>query len=184
MNDYSFKYKIVYQKDLKKYMIKNSKDLDFLITTRIDYDDCIYYDAVNDVRKMININKPILIHGYNSGLFYPELTKKYYQYIYNSNDGVWSVFGSLILVLNKVNDSYNIYDLGNHCFLKKTLMKSYKTFGIKEINYEPIIIDNGDPKFIYVRQNNSLCLEDTNKWGIDSEKNIIINFNITKFFGK
>lgn len=180
----SFESLILYEKELKNYIKNKVYGSDILITTRIDYDDCIYYDAVNDVRKMININKPILIHGYNSGLFYPESTEKYYQYIYNNNNGVWGVFLSLILVLNKVNDNYNIYDLGNHCLLRQTLMKSYKTFGIMEINYEPIIIDYGDPKFIYVRQNYSHGLEDTNKWHIDSEKNIIFNFNITKFFGK
>ena len=45
---------------------------DVLITTRIDYDDVIYYDAVNDVRKVININKPIFIHGFNKGYYYFE----------------------------------------------------------------------------------------------------------------
>ena len=61
----SFEKKIIYQKDIKNYVRNLTKGFEVLITTRIDYDDIIYYDAVNDVRKAININKPILIYGYN-----------------------------------------------------------------------------------------------------------------------
>ena len=39
-----------------------SKIIFILITSRIDYDDRIYYDAVNDVRKAVNIHKPILFY--------------------------------------------------------------------------------------------------------------------------
>ena len=39
---------------------------------QIVINNCIYFDAVNDVRKIINIKKPILLHGYNSGSFYHE----------------------------------------------------------------------------------------------------------------
>ena len=67
-------------------------------------------------------------------------------------DCIWSVFISLILILNKVNDTYNVYDLGNHGFIRKTLLEKYNLFGRNELNYEPAIIDNGIPKFIYVRQ--------------------------------
>ena len=50
--------KIIIKYD-KAYIRNISKGYHILITTRIDYDDQIYYDAVNDVRKAININKPI-----------------------------------------------------------------------------------------------------------------------------
>ena len=64
----SFEKIIILEKELKNYLRNKTKDFDVLITTRIDYDDGIYYDAVNDVRKLININKPILVHGYNIGV--------------------------------------------------------------------------------------------------------------------
>ena len=54
-----FEYGILCQKDFKNYVRNKSKGYDVLITTGIDYDDIIYYDAVNDVRKMINVKKPI-----------------------------------------------------------------------------------------------------------------------------
>ena len=68
--DNSFQKKIISQNKLKKYLRNITKDNDVLITTRIDYDDGIYYDAVNDVRKCINIDKPILVYGYNRGVIY------------------------------------------------------------------------------------------------------------------
>ena len=182
MNDYSFKYKIVYQKDLKKYMIKNSKDLDFLITTRIDYDDSIYYDAVNDARKQIDINKPIFLHGYNKGVYYFEENDKYYDYYNNfDNRGVMSIFISLILNLKKVNDTISIYDLGDHTYIKKTLLKKYKSFGIKELNYDPALFDESSQKFIYVRQNYSGAFDFTKKIPRISRP---INFNLSSFYGK
>ena len=52
-----FEYEMLCQKDFKNYVRNKSKGHDVLITTRIDYDDIIYYDAVNDVRKIILIIK-------------------------------------------------------------------------------------------------------------------------------
>ena len=76
----SFDYDIIYEKNIKNYTRNLSKSYNVLITTRIDYDDKIYYDAVNDVRKAINPNKPILLYGYNSGVYYFEINGKYYDY--------------------------------------------------------------------------------------------------------
>ena len=50
----SFEKKIIYERDIKNYIRNITKDFDVLITTRIDYDDIIYFDAVNDIRKAIN----------------------------------------------------------------------------------------------------------------------------------
>ena len=50
-----FKSNYIYEKDLKNYVRDSSKGYDILITTRIDYDDRIYYNAVNDARKQIDL---------------------------------------------------------------------------------------------------------------------------------
>ena len=103
----SFEYTIIYQKELNNYIREKSKGIDILITTRIDYDDEIYYNAINDIRKIIDIDKPAFLHGYNRGVYFFESNGKYYEYYYNyDNKGVMSVFFSLILNLHKVNDSY------------------------------------------------------------------------------
>lgn len=178
----SFESKVIYQKDLRKYLKNITRGFDVFITTRIDYDDRIYYDAVNDVRKAININRPMIIYGYNRGLYYFEFNDKYYDFYNNyNNQGAMSIFISLITVLNKVNNTYTIYDLGNHIMIRKTLLEKYKSYGIKKLNYEPCIFDNGAPKFVYVRHNYS--------WYINYSREIpkkykIKGFNFNKFYGK
>ena len=134
----SFDYKIIYQKDIKNFIKNMTKGYDVLISTRIDYDDQIYYDAVNDVRKEINVNKPILVYGYHRGFYYFESNGKYYEF-YNSfgNNGPMSVFASLIIILNKVNGTYNIYEIGNHMFIRKNILENYKSYGIEKLNYDP-----------------------------------------------
>ena len=90
----SFQWYIVNDKDIKNFLRNITKGFDILITTRIDYDDRIYYDAVNDVRKEIIFYKPMLFHGYNRGLYFFELDNKYYDFEYKLNSGVFSVFES------------------------------------------------------------------------------------------
>ena len=180
--DYSFQYEILFSDNIKYYVRNISKGFDVLITTLIDYDDRIYYDAVNDVRKAININRPLIIHGYTRGVYYFEQNNKYYELFGNfNNSGPMSVFHSLITVLNKVNDSYTIFDLHGHSICRKILLKKYKSFGIKNLNYEPAIFDSGDIKFVWVRQkfsalyNNSIRKQKTLK---------LFNFNLSNFYGK
>ena len=153
-----------------------------MITTRIDYDDRIYYDAVNDVRKAVDIKKPIILYGYNKGFFYYEKNNKYYEF--NRNDttnGLMSVFSSLIIVLNKVNKTFDIYELGTHMWVRKKILRSYKTFGIKELNYEPAIYDSGGRKFVWVRQKYSGQFHFTNSIG---KKLNLCKFNLSQFYGK
>ena len=146
-------------------------------------DDCIYYDAVNDVRKLIDINKPIFLHGYRKGVYYFEENDKYYDFFYKShnNEGVMSIFISLIINLNKVNDTVTVQDLGFHTYIKKTLLNEYKSYGIKEINYDPALFEIAGPKFIYVRQNYSLTYDESRSV---QKTSIPVNFDINKFFGK
>lgn len=180
--NYSFDCFVVNQNSIKKFIKKISKGSDVLISTRIDYDDQIYYDAVNDVRKAVNINKPMILYGYNRGVHYFEYNKKYYEFFSTfNNEGVMSVFASLIVVLKKVNSTYIVYDLGNHMLLRKQVLNSYKLYGIKSLNYEPAIFDNGAPKFIYVRQKYSGG--NTNYKYIPANLKEV-NFSINKFFGK
>jgi len=180
----SFHWYIIYAKDIKNFLRNITKGFDILITTRIDYDDRIYYDAVNDVRKQINIKKPILFHGYNSGLYYFELDDKYYDFQYGAKNGAFSVFESLILVLNKVNDTYTIYDFGIHLTVRSRLLKNYKSYGIKQLNYEPGIFDNGAPKFIWVRQKYSCLYNYSKTKQLNNNLKINNNFNLSKFYGK
>ena len=57
-----------------------------------------------------------------------------------------------IIILNKVNDTYSVLELWSHTEARKILIEKYKSFGIKELNYEPAIFVSGEPKFVWVRQ--------------------------------
>ena len=180
----SFQWYIIYIKDIKNFLRNITKGFDILITTRIDYDDRIYYDAVNDVRKEVNSQRPIFFHGYNRGLYYFELDDKYYDFQFKAKNGAFSVFESLIIVLNKVNDTFTIYDFGIHSSVRKNLLKKYKSFRIKQLNYEPGIFDNGAPKFVWVRQKYSCLYNYTKTKQLNKNLKINNNFNLSKFYGK
>ena len=177
----SFKTEIIYDKDSKNYLRQISKGYDVLITTRIDYDDVIYYDAVNNVRKEIDINKPVLVHGYVKGYYYFESNDKYYNF-YDPfcGTGVMSVFASLIIILNKVNDTYSVNEIGMHMNLKTDILKKYKSFGINELNYNPMVVDKDERRFIWVRQKFSGIFERTEK----IKNNLTpVELNKTKIYG-
>ena len=178
----SFKYRLIRYKNLNLFLKKITKVIDVLITTRIDYDDLIYYDAVNDVRKAIDLNKPILLYGYNKGVYYFESDNKYYDFFRTYNHkGCMSIFVSLITVLKYVNQTLTIYNLRGHTNIRETLLKKYKDFGIKELNYEPAIFEYLDHKFIWVRQKFSGTYKQYKNIQYKLKE---INFNLTKFYGK
>jgi hypothetical protein len=124
----------------------------------------------------------MILYGYNRGTYYFEKDKKYYDTYSNwGNKGSSSIFLSLILTLNKVNDSYTIYDLKQHYLTRQVLLKNYKSFGIKTLDYEPAIFDNGDPKFVKVKQNYGVTFNNKlNKKLLKIHK----LFNLNKFYGK
>ena len=173
-----FKSIIIYNKELKSFIKNITKNIDVLITTRIDYDDRIYYNAVNDVRKYINFSRPIILYGYNRRYIYYEEFDIYFIY-HNKyhNAGTGSIFASLIIILNKINDSYNIYDLGDHTRIRKNLLKKYKNFGLKKLDYEPAIFENGAPKCVWVRQRYSGIYRK------GKPKVKVVNFDLGQFYG-
>ena len=148
----SFNIDIIHKNEIKNYIANKTKGFDVLITTRIDYDDIIYFDATNDVRKLINMNKPMILHGYNRGVYYFEPERKFFEYYSNNKNGCLAIFLSLIIVLKKVTGIYTIFDIGPHPEIRTYLINKRNSFGIKKFNYEPAIFDNESPKFVYVRQ--------------------------------
>ena len=177
----SFKKIIIPQKKFKNYVRKIAKGFDVLISSRYDYDDRIYYDAVNDIRKEVNYNKPMFLYGYNRGFIYFESNDTYYEFERNFNLGVMSIFFSLITIIDKVNDTYTILDLGNHACIKKNLLDNYKLYGIPELKYDPALFEAGSPKFVYVRQNYSSYYNKNKQIYIGTRIN---NFNLSKFYGE
>lgn len=174
-----FKSIIIRNKDHKNYIRNITKNIDVLITSRIDYDDRIYWNAVNDVRKEVNISKPIFLYGYDRGYFYFENLGIYTHFYKNyKNSGTMSIFQSLIIFMNKVNDSYTIYDIGGHTIVRKNLLNNYKKYGLEKLDYEPTHFERDIPKFVWVRQKFSGTLNSYNKPNTKA-----VYFNLDKFYG-
>lgn len=173
-----FKSIIIYDKDYKNFIRNITKNVDVLITTRIDYDDRIYWNAVNDVRKAVNKSKPIFLYGYDKGFFYFEELDIYTKFfIKYKNEGSMSIFQSLIIFMNKVNDLYTIYDIQSHTKARKYILENYKKLGLQKLDYDPAYFEVDIPKFVWVRQNYSGSLKIFNK-----PKSKPIYFNLGKFY--
>ena len=129
----NLKINIVRYKDVNSFIENNLKNEKFLITTRIDHDDLIYNNAVQEIQSKCNKDIPLYYNGYdrfitminddyiNTYKFYPE---------YHGNGSV-SIFQSLIVNLEKINKVYNIYELKTHTLQKKPFMKLYELHNFK-----------------------------------------------------
>lgn len=180
----TFDYKLVYYKDINKLINESTKNIDIFISSGMDYDDRIFYDAVNDVRKRINLTYPIFFFGYHNGYIYFENTGIYGISPYKYEGGAINIFLSSILNLHKTNGAYYIYqfnDLGSHISVKTDFIKNenYKKFGLKKLDYNPAEFEHKEPKFVYVRQNYSHSFALTK-----TVKAVINNFDLDKFYGR
>lgn len=71
---------------------------DFVITTKMDFDDFIYKNAVTDIQNKINECDNVLLYGYNNGYQYISTSHELYTHAANySPEGHHSIFQSLIL---------------------------------------------------------------------------------------
>ena len=72
------------------------------------------------------------------------------------------MFISLVYYINKLNDTYNIYDIGDHSRIKSLFLNISKSFGIDDINYNPFEFENNNPKYIWIRQKYSSSIGSSN----------------------
>lgn len=71
---------------------------DFVITTKMDFDDFIYKNAVEEAQNKINECETVLLYGYNTGYQYVSTSHELYTHISKySLEGHHSIFQSLIL---------------------------------------------------------------------------------------
>ena len=165
--------KILKLKDLQSYISINSKNIDYLITTRIDHDDLIYKGAVEEIQNKCNKNIPLYYNGYDKLITMIgndiENCYKFYPNYYGL--GSMSIFQSLIVNKIKINKSYNIYDLGNHANNKMKFINLYKENNL-EYKERYFNINHMEDSCIYIKHkfNHSA-------W---SDKNIDKNWHRTK----
>lgn len=107
----------IYLKDLNQYIYDNSKLFDYVITTRLDNDDLIYNNAVNDIQNIVLTGNYDLIYcGLKCGLtMINKDIENIYEFIPNYNSlGTISIFQTLAYNRKCIEHINNIYQLGQH----------------------------------------------------------------------
>ena len=102
---YPFKINAFTKEQLEKYIINQKDFFDFIITSRIDYDDHIYKTVVEETQKRIDINYSVVLYGLKNGvtIIDGEVEAMFMSHNIKSykNDGFFSVFLSCILNTKK-----------------------------------------------------------------------------------
>lgn len=115
-----------------RYICKNidKNQYDFLITSRFDYDDMLYQDAVESIQNSINENTLIKYVGFKNGATLDYNTGELYEFNKNSDDGMISIGFSLIVNLNVYGFlPFNIY-AGHHSKMRTYFLENQ----LSEIN--------------------------------------------------
>ena len=112
----NIKINILRNKEIKDFIENNTKNIKYLITTRIDHDDLIFNGAVEEIHNKCNENIPLFYNGYDKliTMIKNDIYNSYKFYPNYKGLGSISIFQSLILNKDKIKQLYNIYDLGSH----------------------------------------------------------------------
>ena len=156
-NDYDFEITVIRKNELDKYISTFKDKYEFIITSRVDYDDHVYKTVVDDIQKRIDENYEVVLYGLKNGVTIIDgetearfMTKNY------GNRGFFSVFETVILNTKKVENVFNIYSLGNHTKIYETLKNNYRKYGIsneESIKYQ--FDDTDETRYIWIRHKNS-----------------------------
>lgn len=144
---------IVKKNNLDVFISNNSKDYDYLITSRMDYDDLVYNNAVEDIQQYVKLKpKYLLTYGYTNGTLLRG--KKLYIYNPNYTNGYFSVFFSCIINLHNLS-AINVCQLGNHTNIKESIQNICLS---KNILYDEnmfIMPKEDNYYFVWVRHENT-----------------------------
>lgn len=109
-------------------IVKDAADsCDWLITSRIDYDDMIYTNAVRDIQdSVIRQNRPMYIYTWKNVTWHDTSTETYEDRInpFAKNGGGMSVMVTLVQNMKKCKKAYDIYMMGNHTRLCTSMIEN------------------------------------------------------------
>jgi hypothetical protein len=151
-----FKKILITYEELKVIVKNEYKKCDFLITSRIDDDDMIYYNAVEDIQKSINATTTISVYGYQNGCTMIDGEIETFSFKKKTITGMIAILLTLIINTKKVKKPLSIHSLGNHTKIKEKIKEDYKNLGINTLPdnfWNPNLII--DPAWIYVRHEKS-----------------------------
>ena len=137
-----------------KYINKNVTDFDWLITSRVDYDDEFYYGCVDEIQNSINVSKSdlyIYTWKYNYKHYTDSDDYDFYPVPFIKRLGGNSIMLTLVQNVNKAKKYINIHTTGNHTKCANYIKEHYLELTGNDYNNETIFVVNNDiePKIIY-----------------------------------
>ena len=151
--DTSIKYHILKNSEYFKFCVDSANGYDWIILTRMDYDDLVKNTAVEEIQDIVakNNNYDIICSGYNTGYIMHNETFYRFEETSYHNDGYFSIFESVCTNLNSTAKIKSIYSY-THTKLKNEIREYAKANGLKCMIYEkPKNCDN----FVWVRHENT-----------------------------
>lgn len=158
---------------LNELNIQNDNTYDYIITSRIDYDDFAKFDAVEEIQSTTS-DLPYVVFGYLNGIAIKDVndinTCLEYLPTYGNN-GPMSVMATLIVNTKTCKQFLTIIDLINHAILHKTLKKVYEENDI-EYDDNAYVLVKDRLSYLYVNTgcNVSCASNPDKKWGVDDNK--------------
>lgn len=183
--DTSVRFHIIRNKYLDVFLNTYKDKTDFLITSRLDYDDNIHKSVVDDIQKYAieNYGK-ITIYGLNLGSTIKDGEYTAYKRDipkYEGNQGYFSIMETLILPSNMCESYFSIYKLGNHTNVIPYLRENAESLGIQKLNNDFFYKDTSDEiKYLWVRHNMSQSVMANGIWHTSDEK---VSLNLKDDFG-
>lgn len=159
------KINIIHSKDLNKF-IYNFYNNDLVIQTRLDYDDFVHKNCVQDVQLSALDTNYLKVYGLNNGCSMSDDEICYFhrpKYV-NPNFGFFSCFETLIINTKNYKKPINIYGCEQHTKICKTLVCEYKKFGLDNKSQVQTEIDKDEKtKYIWYRHDNAVSLMHNNR---------------------
>lgn len=122
---------ILHMKDLDEY-VNGVSDGDIVITTRLDYDDFIHKNCVDDVQKIAANTECMKLYGLNNGCSMADDEICYYHHPnYVNVCGFFSCFETLIVNTSVYKSPITIYTLGEHSHVFKEIKNFNKNVKIE-----------------------------------------------------
>lgn len=160
-NEYDFKIIIVRKSELEGYVQSFKDRYDFIITSRMDYDDHIHKSVVEEVQSIPDTNYAVQLYGLNNGVTIIDgETEAHFMSMDYGKAGYFSVFETLVINAKMINIPFSIYHLGNHCTVCRTIRNEYARFGIPSVS--SIKIERSkckETRYIWTRHKNSQIVQ-------------------------
>ena len=175
---------VLHSKELDDYIYKYYVDNDIIITTRLDYDDFIHKDCVRDLQERAANTKCFKVYGLNNGCSMDdsEICYLHHPKYVDLGNGFFSCFESLVTNTQTYKMPINIYKLGVHSNICKTMHEKYADFGLASVDDLEIECDSDTrTKYIWYRHDKSVSYVTRNKFLHLS--NIVVNDVAFEDFG-